>query len=923
MNKVHITFKRQIATLAGLSLNRLIITIFGVVFWAVASLGPATASDPVPIFVLHSYSQEYPWTKGQYEGFLETLTGDERTFDLKVEYLDTKRTGYTPAYAAQMANSLRAKYRGYHPAAIYITDDNALGFVLTHLGEVFPNTPVFFSGVNNYSVKGELDHGRITGVFEKKEIAPNLELLRTIAPDSRDIVIVGDATETYKAIEREIHEELALQEDSNPIFISSNQIDDLLKSLRDQKSPFVFLTTLGALKDREGRTLTLNETIEAIVKAGKFLVFSMEDSYLFPGVLGGYVTSGPSQGRTAADLMLRHLGGDPVSSLPPVELSPNEYVFDALELSRSGLELPSDIASQAVFLNIQPGFYAANRTLILGGLYVFAIISIVMLIITVIIYSTKNRQLQSSSRQLEQQKSSLDFAQRQLHEGIESMSEGFALFDKEDRLVLFNSVYKEMYSSHADAIQVGNTLEEILRLGLERRAFSDAIDNEETWLAERLAEHLEPGSIPVEQRLSNGKWLLISEHKTRDGGIVGARTDITALKEAERVATEASKTKSAFLASMSHEIRTPITGAMGFVEMLLDEELSEKSRESVHGIKDTMDILMNLLNDILDLSKLESVKMEIENIDFDLPSLIGESTALYEHRMTGGRIVLNTALADDFPETANSDPSRIRQVLLNLIGNAVKFTEQGDVTIEGSLFLSDDGEPFIRIAVQDTGIGMKPEVFGNLFKDFTQADSSISRRYGGAGLGLSICKHLVELMGGEIGVTSEYHKGSTFWFTVPYVASTSDVEIHSKRKMSKTVRYLARRPLHVLVVDDNSFNQRIINATVQKFGHTSEVANDGMKAIEEHKSGAYDLILMDVRMPGLSGPEATQLIRKMEGEKSKIPIIALTADVMRGQRKQYLEAGMDAVVAKPIDRKNLALMINDVMHEEIHALVEA
>jgi diguanylate cyclase (GGDEF)-like protein/PAS domain S-box-containing protein len=371
------------------------------------------AAVPTPVFVLHAYSQEYPWSKGQHQGFVEALNEDAaRTYSLNVEYLDTKRAGYTPAYADLIGDHLRQKYKGFKPAAIYVTDDNALSFALSHLDRVFPGVPVFFSGVNNYNVRQQLDPARTTGVFEKKEIAPNLRLMRRIDPDIREIVIVGDASETYRAIESEIRQELKRHSEIRATFLSSSRIEDLIGRLREQKGRFVFLTTLGAVTDHDGRTLTLPETIAAIVNAGRFVVFSMEDAYLYPGVLGGYVTSGPRQGRAAAGLLIRYLNGTAVSDLPPIEASPNEHIVDETELVKAGLVLPTDISGQVTLVNPLPTFYETNRRIILGALYGLVALLLISLASSLLLFVRKNRQIARGSQQLGDTKDSLDRAQR-------------------------------------------------------------------------------------------------------------------------------------------------------------------------------------------------------------------------------------------------------------------------------------------------------------------------------------------------------------------------------------------------------------------------------------------------------------------------------------------------------------------------------
>lgn len=371
------------------------------------------AAVSTPIFVLHAYSQEYPWTRGQHQGFVDALNADgTRAYSFAVEYLDTKRAGYTTHYAELIRDHLHRKYRGYRPAAVYVTDDNALSFALTHLSSVFPGVPVFFSGVNDYGVRAQLDPARITGVFENKEIAPNLRLMRWIDPDIREIVIVGDASETYRAIESEIRQELRRDPEIRASFVSSNRIDELIGQLQERKERFVFLTTLGGVADRDGRTLTLPETIGAIAGLGRFVVFSMEDAYLYAGVLGGYVTSGPRQGRAAAQLLIRYLEGAPVSALPPIEQSPNEYIVDETELLKDGLVLPPDLAAQTTRINRPPGFYDTHRAAVLGTLYGVVALLLLSLASSLLVFIRKNRQIARASRQLEETMESLDRAQR-------------------------------------------------------------------------------------------------------------------------------------------------------------------------------------------------------------------------------------------------------------------------------------------------------------------------------------------------------------------------------------------------------------------------------------------------------------------------------------------------------------------------------
>lgn len=386
--------------------------------------------------------------------------------------------------------------------------------------------------------------------------------------------------------------------------------------------------------------------------------------------------------------------------------------------------------------------------------------------------------------------------------------------------------------------------------------------------------------------------------------------------------TTANKARSLFLASMSHEIRTPMSGVMGYADMLLDDDLGKESVKKVFHIKEATSSLLRIINDILDLSKMDAGKMEIENVDFHLPSLIDDVLQLIQSsRNKKSDMELVKTLADNFPEAIHSDPIRIRQILLNLIGNAVKFTSSGAVRVVGDVYQSDDGLDYVRVSIKDTGIGITPEAISGLFDDFTQADSSITRNYEGSGLGLAICKRLVQLMGGEIGADSEVGKGSCFWFTIPYIPAIRPVDV--KPKSRSGAKYKTLRPLNVLVAEDNTMNQKIIKTVVEKQGHRVTLVENGAKAVEAHKQGNFDFILTDVRMPEMSGPEAATMIRGLSGEKSNIPIIALTADAMEANKQAYFQAGMDYVVEKPINVGELLTAINSVMGEDIHLFIEA
>ena len=344
------------------------------------------------ILILHSYSQEYPWTRGQHEGFIQTLADDAQLeFLVSTEYLDTKRRAYDETYASELARHLRFKYANTKLAAIYLTDDNALLFGRDHLSRVFPGVPVFFSGVNDYGVRSSLDPALFTGVFERKEFAPNIEWLLRVDKDANDLLFIGDGSNTYRAIESELRSDL-IPYRLRVTFISEKRLDRILARLYDLPGKYVFLTTLGGITDEKDQVLPLREIMKGLVRTGR-IVISMEDAYIIEGVLGGYVTSGRKQGMNAAALFLAHEHGKSIADLPPILKSPNALIFDDRSLQRYGIHLPDNIHSQAILLNPRPGLYERFGSLFIGILVVLAVSLLSVVTVSAVVLSRKNRAL--------------------------------------------------------------------------------------------------------------------------------------------------------------------------------------------------------------------------------------------------------------------------------------------------------------------------------------------------------------------------------------------------------------------------------------------------------------------------------------------------------------------------------------------------
>ena len=853
----------------------------------------AEASEQTRILVLNSYHRGFQWTDTQVEGFEAAVAERFPRTLFFTEYVDAKRFPLTPEYIRELADVLAFKFRNVPPSLVYATDDIALDIAYRQVRERWPGVPIVASGVNAFEGDPEPRAGgnNVYIAHEADNSGEAISMALTLHPGIRRIVVIQDATDVGREIgsvvagaARKITTLPVVQTEPMPYA-------ELLDTVRRSPADTLFILVLFT-QDSDGEFVDCARVSEEVADVARGPVYVTNELHFHgPDIVGGQVHLGQTHGRAAAQLAIQLLEGAPASELSNAEVVATDWQFNYPALRRFGVPQSRLPPGSRVFHEPQTLFHQHPLLLALGFIGVAAQ---TLLIVYLLLNIRRRREITHALRQREEQ----------LQRLIEHSPLAVLITDSNRRVTYINSKHFQTFNYSVEEL---GDFETFMTLCFPEPAQRARVADR--WLTEldtARAEGRDPAPQEWTITCKDGRKVDVEFYFTEIGNQgFGVINDITGhkraqaeLERASKAAQAASEAKSQFLANVSHEIRTPMNGVLGMAQLLMETNPSPDQREYIDTIRDSSQLLLTIINDLLDLSKIEAGQMTLDVKAVDAQTFIEGTTSLVESALAQKGLAFECIVEPAVPQSFRCDPNRLSQVLLNLLNNALKFTDRGRVQLIVSGSDLGGGRSLLSFQVTDTGIGISQEHLERIFLPFNQGDTSSTRKYGGTGLGLTISRRLVEMMGGSISVVSAPGKGSIFTFTarVEAVPAVAAVKLEERIDANLARRY----PLRILVAEDNPVNQKVALMVLGKMGYAADLAANGREALERLREHRYDVILMDVQMPEMDGLTAARAIRSEFPRDHQPLIIALTAHAMNDDIARCREAGMDDYLSKPL-----------------------
>ncbi|MDD4953153.1 MAG: response regulator [Desulfovibrionaceae bacterium] len=880
------------------------------VFWAalLAALaapifGRAEESGPKRVLIINSYHQGYAWSDRIMDGIRSVFEEQLPRAELSVEYLDAKRYPPEQTYPAFSA-LLAEKYMARPPDLVMTTDDAAFNLMLDLRERLFPETPLVFCGVNDFKDRMIIGHSEVTGVVEDVDIKATVDLALALHPKARHLAVVSDSTYSGAIGLGRFHRMAGDYADRIEVLelvgLSAGELAAALKALpRD-----AVVLNLSFYRDRLGNIYSLNEGNRLIAEHSGLPVYSCWDFKLTGEVVGGKVVSGRLQGRAAAEMAVRVLRGESAQSIPVMRQSPNTYMVDFNLVERFGID-HERLPPQTVILNGPDAAYERHKIAAWTALSIIALqaLTIAFLVNNIIRRRRAERDLRESER-----------GYRRI---VETAGEGILSLDAGQVISYVNPVAARM---------LGYEPAEMLGLSASEIVFEQDLPGFDARVQARRKGLSETFEFRFRRRDGGEAWAIVSSTPVLDDagrfkGSFAMFTDITGRKRAEvemaearRAAEAASQAKSEFLANMSHEVRTPLNGLLGMLHLLDETQLNDDQKVLLETALESGRGLLTIIGDILNLSRLEAGQVSIAAEAMDVRAVVESVVNVLRPEAEAKGLGLVCRVDGSVPARLVGDPGRLRQILFNLLGNALKFTDRGGVEVGvEALAPGRNGEGrMLLFSVKDTGPGIAEEKLKTIFEPFTQADGSLTRKHQGLGIGLGIVHRMVGLMGGGLNVDSVVGEGTTVSFTLRFGVPGPEA---AEDAVKQPGRGLPATGLRVLLAEDDRVNRLAATRFLERLGCRVTSAKNGLQALDLLREEDFDCVIMDIQMPEMNGMEATRAIRTSEDlrARSGIPVIAMTAHAMPGDREKFLDAGMDGYIAKPVDMDDLADTLSRVV----------